>query len=190
VVTAALRASRVALPELSARAPGATPGQRARSGLLAQRHAVRRVGERFAVWLRIAVLERGARLAREGVLPSADHVFGLTLFELSGPASAVTPASEQTRSVVTGPDLAMLGAEGSLVLAAANVTLPLTVLVPAVEAVVGRFDTPLCDGALAAAYLGVPFRAGTGAPVEQVVTVDLSYGLGPSGVADDPTEAR
>jgi hypothetical protein len=117
-------------------------------------------------------------------------VFGLTLFELSGPASAVTPASEQTRSVVTGPDLAMLGAEGSLVLAAANVTLPLTVLVPAVEAVVGRFDTPLCDGALAAAYLGVPFRAGTGAPVEQVVTVDLSYGLGPSGVADDPTEAR
>jgi nucleoside-diphosphate-sugar epimerase len=173
LVAAGLRATsldRVTPPTDTRRA---SPARRAVAGLLAQRFAARRLNEQFAVRLRAAVLERGARLAGAGVLPSADDAFRLTLAQLAGPPAEMDPTGPRPR-FADGPELAVLGTSGPLVLATANVTLPLTALVPAVDTVVGWFDTPRCDGAVAASYLGLPFLTGQeGAvpPSTQILTV-------------------
>jgi nucleoside-diphosphate-sugar epimerase len=158
VVAAALRAraNRPPVGEPSGRA-GTLP--RAIHRLLTQRYLVRATGERVAVVLGAALLERGSRLSQTGRFPGPHHVFGATLAEVTRGRFEAAPDDLQWPGRAA-PDVQLLCGAGPLTLDSANVTLPLTVLVPAVNAVQGRYDIPWCDGAVAAARMGVPFRAG------------------------------
>jgi hypothetical protein len=170
----------------AARGPG-RPGALARA--LAQRFALRRVNERFAIGLGAAAAEHGQRLAAAGVIPDTDAVFGLTLAEATG-AVAPPHTGGAPPTPPTGPDLGALAGKESLVLTATNVAMPLTVLLGAIDAVVAHADTPFADAAVAASFVGVPFITRLAAPAalrDQNVTLSDNSTPDESGMANIST---